>query len=160
MFRGDSREPTDIIEQSGGFKSKRSLSNPENMLEAQGLGQGIGATGQSGVSCAKQLDGVFPYCTTDQVGYVYIVDTTKLGPGNKAYDMADISMRNGFKTRDETGGEVNVTNIPPYAIIGWLEIPTAGDILDGGGDVTSTMLDTLKLEQVHMNPMYGLEVMD
>lgn len=160
VFRGDSRPPETIIEASGGFKSKNDLTRPENMLEAQGLGQGIGATGQSGVSCAKKLDGAFPYCTTGQVGYVYIVDTTKLGQGNKAYDMADISMKNGFKATDETGGEVNVTDIPPSAIIGWLEIPTAGDILDAGGDVTGRMLDGLKLEQVHMNPLYGVEITD
>ena len=91
---------------------------------------------------------------------MYIVDTTKLGQGNKAYDMADISMKNGFKATDETGGEVNVTDIPPSAIIGWLEIPTAGDILDVGGDVTGRMLDGLKLEQVHMNPLYGVEITD
>lgn len=160
VFRGDSRSPSDIIEGGDGFKSKRDLSAPENMLEAQGLGQGIGATGQSGVSCAKKLDGAFPYCTTGQVGYVYIVDTTRLGPGNKAYDMADISMKNGFKTTDETGGEVNVTSIPPSAIVGWLEIPNAGDILDGLGDTTGRMLDGLRLEQVHMNPLYGVELTD
>ena len=161
IFRGDSRPPKTIIESNGGFKSKNSLANPQNLLEAQGLSETIGATGQSGVSCAKKLDGAFPYCAYGQTkGYVYIVDTTKLGHGNKAYDMADISMRNGFKATDETGGEVNVTNIPPSAIVGWLEIPNAEDILDGGGDVTGRMLDGLKLEQVHMNPHYRTELTD
>ena len=157
VFRGDSRPPEEIMK-SGGFKSKNDLSIPENVLEAQGLALGIGATGQSGVSCSKNLDGVVNYCTKDEKGYVYFVDTSKLGETERAYDMADISMKNGHKQTDETGGEVNITSIPPEAIIGWIIIPNAGTILDEGGDVTRKVLNGLTLGQVHMNPLYGAEV--
>ncbi len=153
VFRGDSRS-MDTLSKSGGFKSRKDLSIAENMLEAQGLGEGIGATGQSGVSCSKRLDGVVPYCTDAEKGYVYIIDTSKLRETERAYDMADISMKNGHKETDETGGEVNITSIPLTAIIGWVEIPTAGTILDSGGDVTKKVLDQLTLNQVRMNPLY------
>lgn len=161
VFRGDSRTPQTIVEQSGGLKSKNDLRNPANMLEAQGLGLGIGATGQSGVSCSKELYGVLPYCDSGQRdGYVYIIDTSKLGNTERAYDMAGISMGNGHKTVDETGGEVNITNIPESAIIGWIHIPNAETVRakaeEAHEDFDAYLLRTLQPEQVHYNPVYGL----
>lgn len=157
VFRGDSRLPNTICE-GGGFKSKDDLGIPENMQNAQGLGQAIGATGTAGVSCAKEMGRCLPYCdygNPNGRGFVYIIDTAKLGEGGRAYDMADISVRNGYKGQDESGGEVNVTEIPLSAVIGWLEIPDADTLHkndDDGG--VAALMQTLNPDHVHFNPEY------
>ena len=157
VFRGDSRAP-DAIRDAGGFKSKNDLSRPEDLREAQGLGQAIGATGTAGVSCARELGRCLPYCDYGSPygrGFVYIIDTARLGEGRQAYDMAAISVRNGYKRQDESGGEVNVTDIPHSAVVGWLEIPDADNLRKGDPDGgVAALMDTLEPRYVHFNPQY------
>ncbi len=96
-----------------------------------------GITGESGVSTAKTIDGCIQYrhgkCS------LYVIDTSKLPPGEKAWDMESTLYRNGYREKhggiDETTGEVNVSSIPKSAIVGWVEIDDGaafGDIKDNG----------------------------
>lgn len=151
VFRGDSRTPQQI-RTDGGFRSRNDLNVPANRLEAQGLAAGKGATGQSGVSTAKQIEHALPYCNSGQRdGYVYIVDTRRLPPTEHAYDMAGITMENGYKNTDETGGEVNVTHIPNSAIVGWVSVEDADDVIDhpqGIGSIANIR------DRIHLNPDY------
>jgi hypothetical protein len=81
-----------------------------------GIYESVGATGQSGVSCAKQFDGAKNYGTT-----MYFIDISKIGPNEQAFDMHATIIANDptkLNAVDETGGEVNITNIPPKSIIG------------------------------------------
>ncbi len=157
VFRGDSRDPR-VINADGGFKSKDDLSIPEHLRDAQGLGQAVGATGTAGVSCARELGRCLPYCDYGNMfgrGFVYIIDTTKLGEGRQAYDMAAISVRNGLKSQDESGGEVNVTDIPYSAVVGWLEIPNADDLHKGDPDGgVAALMASLNDRHVTFNMQY------
>ena len=157
VFRGDSRDPR-VINADGGFKSKDDLSIPEHLRDAQGLGQAVGATGTAGVSCARELGRCLPYCDYGNMvgrGFVYIIDTTKLGEGRQAYDMAAISVRNGLKSQDESGGEVNVTDIPYSAVVGWLEIPNADDLHKGDPDGgVAALMASLNDRHVTFNRQY------
>ena len=86
---------------------------------------------------------------------MYIIDTARLGEGRQAYDMAAISVRNGYKRQDESGGEVNVTDIPHSAVVGWLEIPDADNLRKGDPDGgVAALMDTLAPRYVHFNPQY------
>ena len=132
VFRSDDRKisfPT----MENGFTSRNDLSKIENKIEAMGLGVkgqdeqgkdiivGPGATGQSGVSCAKTIGGVISYL--DENKTFYIIDTTKIPKNEKAWDMENTILKNKFKETDESNGEVNVSYIPRNAIIGWVNIP-------------------------------------
>ncbi|MGQ5524681.1 hypothetical protein ACUHMQ_15665 [Chitinimonas sp. PSY-7] len=153
VFRGDTRAPH-LVAGSDGFDSKKVLHVPVNLLEAQGLlGPAMGATGQAGVSTAKKLENAFYYCAGMHDGYIYIIDTARLPALEAAYDMAEITIQNGYKKSDETGGEVNVTKIPFAAVVGWITIPNADDVLADGADA---MLRTLNIDWVHFNPHYAL----
>ena len=132
VFRSDDRKisfPT----MENGFTSRNDLSKIENKIEAMGLGVkgqdeqgkdiivGPGATGQSGVSCAKTIGGAITYL--DENKTFYIIDTTKIPKNEKAWDMENTILKNKFKETDESNGEVNVSYIPRNAIIGWVNIP-------------------------------------
>lgn len=153
VFRSDGRGPGHKTMKRG-FTSWNDLSIPENKTEAMGLGVvtdgktgGWGATGRSGVSCAKTVDGAINYLNPG--GTFYVIDTTKLPAGEKAWDMESTLYENGYKERpkapvkhgdeagydmmmrmrgeapepvplDETNGEVNISSIPRSAIIGWV----------------------------------------
>ena len=134
VYRGDSR-PFDQIKATGGLLSKQPLDTEERKREAQGLGKGLGATGQSGVSAAKDILGALPYCNYGkQDGYIYLIDTRKLGETDsekeEAYDMEAILAKNKLEKADETGAEVNITNIKWEAVIGWIQLTDAEPILD------------------------------
>ena len=133
MFRGANRAPDDPS-LAEGFKSQNDLSVPRHRTEAMGLGVkaedgavgGWGATGKSGVSTGKTLNGAIAYrgggCT------IYVIDTTKIPKGEKAWDMERTVYENGYKVRrnpgdDETMGEVNVSTVPRSAIVGWIKVP-------------------------------------
>jgi hypothetical protein len=65
--------------------------------------------------------------------------------------MAGITMENGYKNTDETGGEVNVTHIPNSAIVGWLSVEDADDVIDhpqGVGSIANIQ------NRIHLNPDY------
>lgn len=82
-----------------------------------------GATGRSGVSTAKSVDGALGYRGAGE--WIYVIDTSKLPEGQHAWDMESTVYENGYKTRDgedETGGEVNCSDIPLDAIVGWVQI--------------------------------------
>ncbi len=159
VFRGDSRTPQDIGS-AGGFRSKDDLSLEENMRNAQGLGKAIGATGTAGVSCATEMGRCLPYCDYGNPygrGFVYLIDTSKLGEGRQAYDMAAISVQNRYKEKDESGGEVNITDIPLSAVVGWLEIPDADALHKGDDDGgVAALMRTLNPRHVHFNPQYAV----
>lgn len=157
VFRGDSRPPWEIM-RAGGFHSKNDLSDPKHMLEAQGLAQGKGATGQSGVSTSKNIEGALPYCNwgnTDGSGHIYVIDTRRLSSTDHAYDMADIMIKNGYKDWDESGGEVNVTDVPVSAIAGWLSMEDADPIIDDPdslGGIPNVQ------DKIQLNRRYGDDV--
>lgn len=151
VFRGVSKLP-EAIKQENGFHSKKALSDPEHLLEAQGLSAGKGATGLAGVSTAKELAYVLPYCTgasTDGDGYIYIIDTRRLPKEETAYDMAAITIHNKHKETDETGGEVNITRVPNSAIVGWIKVEDASAI---NADM---FYQELAVDQVFFNDAYG-----
>jgi hypothetical protein len=148
VFRLDDRG-IDHPTMANGFTSKNDLALSKNKTEAMGLGTGFidnegkfvhgeyGITGESGVSTAKTIDGCIQYrhgkCS------LYVIDTSKLPPGEKAWDMESTLYRNGYREKhggiDETTGEVNVSSIPKSAIVGWVEIDDGaafGDIKDNG----------------------------
>ncbi len=134
-----------------GFTSQKPLSDPANRTEAMGLGVitdgkagGWGATGKSGVSCARTVSGAIQYLNPG--GTFYVIDTTKLPKREKAWDMESTVYNNGYKQRstekvrigrpdgfgpeefvevplDETNAEVNVSYVPRSAIIGWVSVP-------------------------------------
>jgi len=83
--------------------------------------QGHGATGQSGVSCAKEMAGSFNYGEYES-GWnrMYVMDASDLGT-EKAYDMSAIVKKNYPNEVDGTGGEVNCTSVPLNAILGYIE---------------------------------------
>ena len=80
--------PPKVIQKAGGFRSKNNLSDPSYPN--------------------NHYDG----------GRLYIIDSTKLDPGNQPYYMKDVLLKNKYKKTDESGGEVNITNVPYKAIIG------------------------------------------
>ena len=149
VFRFDRRLPNAIFK-AGGFKSKQGLSASEvpkevlddqgsviltrsesereevakaNRMEAMGLGDGLGATGQSGVSCADRWEMAVSYGGFgENCGRLYVIDTTKLGKGDMAFHMTQILLENGLKARDESSGEVNITSVPIKAIVGWVQV--------------------------------------
>ena len=148
VFRLDDRG-IDHPTMATGFTSKNDLALTKNKTEAMGLGIGFvnnegefvrgeyGITGESGVSTAKTIDGCIQYrhgkCS------LYVIDTSKLPKGEKAWDMERTLYGNGYREKtggvDETMGEVNVSFIPKSAIVGWVEIDdgtTFGDIKDNG----------------------------
>ena len=145
VFRGDDRKishPT----MTTGFTSRNDLTKIENKIEAMGLGvkgqddkgkdivAGPGATGWSGVSCAKTIDGAISYLDAGKT--FYVIDTTKIPKDEKAWDMENTILQNKFKETDESNGEVNVSYIPRNAIIGWVNIPlgTQGRALGNAPD--------------------------
>lgn len=154
VFRLDDRG-IDHPTMKTGFTSKKDLSVPENRTEAMGLGidfadgkgkqvKGMyGISGESGVSTAKTIDGCIQYrhgkCT------LYVIDTTKLPKGEKAWDMERALYGNGYKKKagdvDETKGEVNASFIPKSAIVGWVEI-------DDGDKFGDTVSNEKRLEFV------------
>jgi len=125
--------------QDNGFCSRNDLNTPKNKIEASGIGiynsttgnyESVGATGQSGVSCAKTFDGAKNYGTT-----MYFIDISKIGGTEKAFDMkATVIANDPTKTNadDATGGEINITNVPPEAIIGYMYNRREND--EGVGD--------------------------
>ena len=132
VFRGDDRKishPT----MTTGFTSRNDLTKNEYKTEAMGLGvkgkddkgkdivAGPGATGWSGVSCAKTIGGAISYLDAGKT--FYVIDTTKIPKDEKAWDMENTILKNKFKETDESNGEVNVSYIPRNAIIGWVNIP-------------------------------------
>lgn len=87
---------------------------------------GWGATGKSGVSTGKSIGGAIAYRGSGST--LYVIDTTKIPKGEKAWDMEKTVYENGYKVRqnqedDETMGEVNISTVPRNAIVGWLKIP-------------------------------------
>lgn len=153
VFRGDSRPPQSILA-AGGFKSKNDLSDPQFMREAQGLGVTIGAMGTSGVSSSKVPKRCLLYCNYNSVdGYVYVIDTAKLGQGQRAYDMESVSVE--YKGKDESGKEVNMTSVPREAIVGWVKVPEAEEVFEAGDErMFQAFLDKVTSANVGFNPDY------
>ena len=120
VFRADGRS-FETIRDAGGMHSRNDLNKAENLLEAQGLAydKGAGATGQSGVSTAKKIEGAIAYY---QGGAFYIIDTRQLGNGRYAYDMEANLRSTNHPRPHEVGGEVNVTDIPMRAIMGCIQL--------------------------------------
>lgn len=72
---------------------------------------GVGATGQSGVSTAKDFDHCKNYGNIH-----YVIDTKLLPSHHKAFDMESNTVNN--RLNYDGSNEVNITHIPNYAIIG------------------------------------------
>lgn len=166
VFRGDSRSPSEVVG-AGGFASRNPLDVDAHLLEAQGLARTKGATGQSGVSTAKTAAHALPYCANGAgsgPGYLYVIDTRRLGEGQHAYDMTKTMVANGHMTvapdgDDPTGHEVNATGVSAEAIVGWVKIEDADAFVDrmssGGGDPAQALADLVRRgAPVEMNPLY------
>lgn len=167
VFRSDDRAPDDATLRNG-FESRNDLSVPKHRTEAMGLGTdedgqvgSYGATGHSGISCARKADGAVGYLNPG--GTFYVIDTRKLPAGEKAWDMEHTVYENGYKERenptdDETKGEVCVSRIPRNAIIGWVKV---SDMYMGQGEENNPKLETLqsrigwdKKYSITFNPEY------
>ena len=133
VFRADSRS-FNVVRAHGlaspqkveGFSSQQDLSNPENLKEAMGVGKALGATGQSGVSCSQTINKCIGYATApmgNSFSYVYVIDTTKLAPGEHAWDMDSVYTAGGGKSEEKTGAEVNASSIRKEAVMGWIKVP-------------------------------------
>ncbi|MBR1589138.1 MAG: hypothetical protein IJ658_12530, partial [Kiritimatiellae bacterium] len=165
VFRGDDRRPEHPT-MGPGFTSQNDLSVPANKIEAMGLGTtaedgtkgSFGVTGKSGVSTAKSINGAIAYHGAGST--FYVIDTTKLPQGEKAWDMENTVYQNAYKVRerdedDETMGEVNISYVPRNAIVGWIRISRNSSI----DDVVANegRLETLKDDPntiIEFNPEY------
>ena len=135
---------------AGGFRSVNSLDDPTNLQEAMGLGEpqqdedgiagymALGATGENGVSTAKTIGQSIPYLQPrknpapgsgiPELRKIYVIDTTKLPGGEKAWDLDAIFYGNDFHriSGTRTEGEVNISSVPPEAVVGCV-VPPPGD---------------------------------
>ena len=178
VFRSDGRRPTDPTMKTG-FTSQKDLTVSKNRIEAMGFGTNedgkvgaFGATGKSGVSCGRTVNGAIGYLNPGRT--FYVIDTTKLPKVEKAWDMKSNMYENGFKEHrtmkveiededafgeyadepiDETAGEVNVSYIPRNAIIGWVTVSTMH--MDGNND-NNSRLDTLQ-RRISMDKDYTIQ---
>lgn len=148
-FRADARSPENI-RASSGMHSRQDLSIEKNRQESQGLdfNSGPGATGQSGISMAKDLDGAAAYYTG---GGIYIIDTKQLGEGQSAYDLQKII--DSTDRQVDTGKEVNATDVPEHAIVGWISLPP--DLCDDVADAADNTVKIGKIiSYIEQNPQY------
>lgn len=107
---------------NSGFKSKNDLSNARNYQESTGIGlddgrsglMAVGATGQSGVSTAKEYGKCKAYGR-----FHYVIDTRMLSGQHKAFDIESNTRENGLAY--DGSSEVNITEVPNYAIVGIFE---------------------------------------
>ena len=142
----------------------------KNQLEAMGFGEAFGATGKSGLSCCDQWTGSLQYAGgaypdgSPCPSRMYIIDTRKLDPDQRAYYMPDAVLRNGLQNTDQTGGEVNITRVPLKAIVGWVEISSPDDIrkfeacAKNRQEYANAFQAVLDREgSVHFNDAYGKE---
>lgn len=151
-----------------GFSSRNDLSVPANLKEAKGLGEGLGATGQSGVSCCRTVEQCIGYATVKEAGrdcYVYIIDTTKMGADEKAWDMDSVYDAHGGTNPTKTGAEVNASSIRKEAVMGWIKVPARIAGIDkgvNGKSIEETKLDLLKRyaelhpEAIKLNPDFSV----
>ena len=126
VFRSDSRGPK-ALKAVNGFQSRNNLNEPKHLQEAMGLGDAVGATGQSGVSAAKTVAGAISYLGNSGAAaravedvnhaYLYILDSN----GVPNFDLGPVA--NQASGRDETGGEVNLAHCPMQNIVGWIKVP-------------------------------------
>ena len=148
-FRSDQRRPEELIPL--GMKSQQPLEVQKYRQESQGLDftSGAGATGKSGVSMAKDLDGCVAYYTR---GGIYIIDTRQLGDGQYAYDLQEIIDSTSHREVD-TGKEVNATDVPYRAIVGWITLPQAlcENVVD---EPNNTKKINMLLRYIERNPQY------
>ena len=148
-FRSDQRRPEELIPL--GMKSQQPLEVQKYRQESQGLDftSGAGATGKSGVSMAKDLDGCVAYYTR---GGIYIIDTRQLGDGQYAYDLQEIIDSTSHREVD-TGKEVNATDVPYRAIVGWITLPQnlCENVVD---EPNNTKKINMLLRYIERNPQY------
>ena len=52
-----------------------------------------------------------------------MIDTTKLGPGEHAWDMDSAYDDVGGNDPDKAGNEVNTSAVPKEAVVGWIKLP-------------------------------------
>ena len=155
-FRSDQRRPEELIPL--GMKSQQPLEVQKYRQESQGLDftSGAGATGKSGVSMAKDLDGCVAYYTR---GGIYIIDTRQLGDGQYAYDLQEIIDSTSHREVD-TGKEVNATDVPYRAIVGWITLPQAlcENVVDEPNNIKKINMLLSYIERkpqyVGLNPQY------
>ena len=128
-FRAGSR-PFDQVRAAGrkdryhpvdGFSSKNDLRVEANLKEAKGKGRLPGITGESGVSFCRTVSRCIAYRGTES--FIYVIDTTKLGPGEHAWDMDSAYDDVGGNDPDKAGNEVNTSAVPKEAVVGWIKLP-------------------------------------
>lgn len=175
VFRAETRPFSQVLEHGrkapqpvDGFSSRNDLSVSANLLEAKGLGKGLGATGQSGVSCCRTVNQCIGYASVGETGqgcYLYVIDTTKMGANEKAWDMDSVYDAHGGENPDKTGAEVNASSVRKEAVMGWIKVPARiADINKSanGKSIEETKLQQLKFyveqhpEAITLNPDFGV----
>ncbi len=138
LFRGDNR-PDSEIKSAGGFKSQKPLTDSKNKIESMALESKDGVlSGKCGVSTAKTLSASLGYLT-DTKGRIYIIDSTKLAENEKAYDIAEIGLKNKIFNKTDGTEDVNVSDIQYKAVIGWFEL-TKEMIKAENPDIKNTLI--------------------
>ncbi|MCQ0033232.1 hypothetical protein, partial [Burkholderia glumae] len=133
VYHGAAHSPREI-RAAGGLFSGKPLDVDAHLLEAQGLADPKGATGEAGISTSKLAAGALARAAAAASGsgraYVYVIDTRRFDAADHAYDLTRILVEAGHLPAgqdpdghdDPTGAEVNATHIADAAIVGWVAL--------------------------------------
>ncbi|QHE11782.1 hypothetical protein [Burkholderia glumae] len=133
VYHGAAHSPREI-RAAGGLFSGKPLDVDAHLLEAQGLADPKGATGEAGISTSKLAAGALARAAAAASGsgraYVYVIDTRRFDAADQAYDLTRILVEAGHLPAgqdpdghdDPTGAEVNATHIADAAIVGWVAL--------------------------------------
>ncbi|WP_246795065.1 hypothetical protein [Burkholderia perseverans] len=172
VYLGTTDPPRDI-RAAGGLFSGKPLDVDANLLEAQGLADPKGATGDAGISTSKVASGALARVAALAAAsagadraYVCVIDTRNLDASDQAYDLTRTLVEAGHLPAgqdrdghdDPTGAEVNATHIVDSAIVGWVALDnvqaTAERIRQATPQARSSLLGELVRDneaRVHLN---------
>lgn len=173
VYHGATHTPREI-RAAGGLFSGKPLDVDAHLLEAQGLADPKGATGDAGISTSKVASGALARATAASAGtstgtdraYVYVIDTRNLDASDQAYDLTQTLVEAGHLPAgqdpaghdDPTGAEVNATHIADSAIVGWVALDnvqaTAERMSQATPQARSSLLGELVRDneaRVHLN---------
>ncbi|GLZ17480.1 hypothetical protein [Burkholderia plantarii] len=172
VYHGATHTPREI-RAAGGLFSGKPLDVDANLLEAQGLADPKGATGDAGISTSKVASGALARAAASagasagaDRAYVYVIDTRSLDASDQAYDLTRTLVEAGHLPAgqdpdghdDPTGAEVNATHIADSAIVGWVALDdvqaTASRLSQATPQARSSLLGELVRDneaRVHLN---------
>ncbi|MBI0328292.1 hypothetical protein [Burkholderia plantarii] len=168
VYHGTPHPPRDI-RAAGGLFSGKPLDVDAHLLEAQGLADPKGVTGDAGISTSKVASGALARAAASagaDRAYVYVIDTRNLDASDQAYDLTRTLVEAGHLPAghdpdghdDPTGAEVNATHIADSAIVGWVALDsiqaTAERMRQATPQARSSLLGELVRDneaRVHLN---------